>query len=680
MLGNRQRQRVRTKTTKGVTTLMTAHKTLLLCTCDKTQSFNPELLQKAAAAEQVIAVDQLCGKNMRIAAEHLGGSNELLIACGQQAPLFERLGEDVQAETQHCAPFSTIDIRDRAGWGSANAKPKRLHAKQAALIAAAQLPAPMVPVKSIQSSGVCCIVGPTEQAIRMAELVQDELGVTCIVNDAGPIQLPSAGYNVAKGQLTAAQGALGCFKLEFAQLQTLNLAGRGALDYGEAEATARSECDVFIDLRGGAPAFPSYQKRNGYFWADPTKVGELERIALTARDRVGEFEKSVYFKLEASLCAHSRANQPGCTRCLDVCPTEAIFSAGDHVEINSDICAGCGSCAAVCPTSAVTMNETPFEALTQVIAVMAKVYREHTDEAPRLVFHTLSAGADAIAFLARYYDGMADDLIPLGLEHVDRIGHAEIMAALGAGYAEVLILADNKTDRLALSAEVELAQAILSGTQNSPSRVRVIAAEELGEAGDNTGRVSEPVLLVGGRRDITRVTAAAMADRIDAPIVLPAGAPYGAIEINSDKCTLCLACVSLCPTGALGDHPDRPEVQFTENACVQCGVCESTCPETAIILKPRLDLSKDALIPRALHGEDPFECIGCGIPFGVASTINRIVEKLESKHWMYTNTDNVQLIKMCNDCRVKAQFHGDNSPMAMGERPRIRTSDDYLDS
>jgi ferredoxin len=659
---------------------MTAHKTLLLCTCDQTQSFNSKALQTAAGAEQVIVVDQLCGKNMRIAAEHLGDGNELLIACGQQAPLFERLGEDVQAETQHCAPFSTIDIRDRAGWGSANAKPKRLHAKQAALLAAAQLPAPMVPVKSIQSSGVCCIVGPTEQAIRMAELVQDELGVTCIVNDAGPIQLPSAGYNVAKGQLTVAQGALGCFKLEFAQLQTLNLAGRGALGYGEAEATARSECDVFIDLRGVEPAFPSYQKRNGYFWADPTKAGELERIALTARDRVGEFEKSVYFKLETSLCAHSRANQPGCTRCLDVCPTEAIFSAGDHVEINSDICAGCGSCAAVCPTSAVTMNETPFEALTQVIAVMAKVYREQADEAPRLVFHTLGTGNDAIARLARYGAGLADDLIPLGLEHVDRVGHAEILAAFGAGYAEVLILADNETDRQAVAAEVELAQAMLGGTHHSTTRARVIAADELSAAADNAGRVSQPILLVGGRRDITRVSVAAMADRIEAPIALPAGAPYGAIEINPDKCTLCLACVSLCPTGALGDHPDRPEVQFTENACVQCGVCESTCPETAIILKPRLDLSNDALIPRALHGEDPFECISCGIPFGVASTINRIVEKLENKHWMYTNTDNVQLVKMCNDCRVKSQFHGDNSPMAMGERPRIRTSDDYRDS
>ena len=659
---------------------MTPNKTLLLCTCDKTQSFSPEALQAASAADQVIVVDQLCGKDMGTAAENLSGGAEVLVACGQQAALFERLGEDVEAEFGRSAPLHTIDIRDRAGWSAANANPKRLHAKQVALMAGAQLPASYAPAKVIQSSGVCCIVGPTDQAIRMAELVQDELGVTCIVNDAGPIQLPSAGYDVAKGKLTSARGALGNFKLEFAQLQTLNPAGRGAPGYGEVKATARSECDVFIDLRGGAPAFPSYQKRNGYFWADPAKTGELERIALTARERVGEFEKTVYFRLEESLCAHSRANQPGCTRCLDVCPTEAIFSAGDHVQIDSDICAGCGSCAAVCPTSAVTMNETPFESITKALDIMAKTYREHAGEAPRLVFHTLGAGSEAIAYLARYHDGLADDLIPLGLEHIDRIGHAEILAAFGAGYAEVLLLADNEIDRRAVAAEVELAQAMLIGTHNSPSRIRVVAAEELGEAGDNAGRLAEPVLLVGGRRDVTRVAVSAMADKMDAPIPLPAGAPYGAIEINSDKCTLCLACVSLCPTGALGDHPDRPEVQFTENACVQCGVCESTCPETAITLKPQLDVSKAALSPRALHGEDPFECIKCGTPFGVASTINRIVEKLENQHWMYTKSDNVQLIKMCDDCRVKAQFHGDSAPMAGGERPRVRTSDDYLDS
>ncbi len=658
---------------------MTAPKTLLLCTCDKTQSFNPEALQAAATAQQVVAVDQLCGKDLQTAVNHLAGRDEVLIACGQQAMLFERLSEEIQTQRQHAASLHCIDIRDRAGWSTASARPERVHAKQAALIAASQLPAPLAPVKTIQSSGVCCIVGPTEPAVRMAELVQDELGVTCVVNDTGPILLPSAGYDMARGQLTAAQGALGCFTLAFSQLQTLNPSGRGELAYGEVKATARSECDVFIDLRGGEPAFPSHQKRNGYFWADPSKAGELERIALTARERVGEFEKTVYFKLETALCAHSRAGKIGCSRCLDVCPTDAITAAGDHVHIDSDICAGCGSCAAVCPTSAVTMNETPFTALTQAMAVMARVYREHTQETPRLLFHTLSTGVETIERQARYGDGLADDLIPLGLAHLDRLGHAELLAALGAGYAEVLILADNEADRQAVAAELALAQAIVAGSHNSPSRVRVIAAESLGAATDNSGRVCEPVLLVGGRRDLTRVTAAAMADTIEAPIPLPAGAPYGAIKINTDQCTLCLACVSLCPTGALGDHPDRPEVQFTENACVQCGICQNTCPETAINLKPQLDVSKDVLNARVLHGEEPFECIQCGRPFGVASTINRIVTKLENQHWMYTNPEQVQLIKMCDDCRVKTQFHNENAPMAGAERPRVRTSDDYRD-
>ena len=204
---------------------MTASKTLLLCSCDKSQTFDSEALRKAAAADQVIAVDQLCGNEMSIAAEHLGASSDVLIACGQQAALFERLGEDIQAEIQHSAPLSTLDIRDRAGWSAPQANPKRLHAKQAALMAAAQLPAPMAPVKTIRSSGVCCVVGPTEQAIRMAELVQDELGVTCIVSDAGPVQLPSAAYDVAKGKLTSAYGALGNFKLEFSGLQMMNPAG-----------------------------------------------------------------------------------------------------------------------------------------------------------------------------------------------------------------------------------------------------------------------------------------------------------------------------------------------------------------------------------------------------------------------------------------------------------------------
>ena len=160
-------------------------------------------------------------------------------------------------------------------------------------------------------------------------------------------------------------------------------------------------------------------------------------------------------------------------------------------------------------------------------------------------------------------------------------------------------------------------------------------------------------------------------------IELPETSPYGEILVNTDKCTLCLACVSLCPTNALEDNADRPELNFTETACIQCGICSSTCPEQAITLRPRLNLNNEALSQRVLNTEEPFECISCKRPFGVKSTIERIVAKLENNHWMYQDSKKLDLVKMCDDCRVNAQYHEENSPFKYGEKPKIRTTDDY---
>jgi hypothetical protein len=61
----------------------------------------------------------------------------------------------------------------------------------------------------------------------------------------------------------------------------------------------------------------------------------------------------------------------------------------------------------------------------------------------------------------------------------------------------------------------------------------------------------------------------------------------------------------------------------------------------------------------------------------VRSTIEKIVEKLSGNHWMYTNSDNTKLVQMCDDCRIRAQYHSENSPFKLGEKPKTRTSDDY---
>jgi ferredoxin len=161
-------------------------------------------------------------------------------------------------------------------------------------------------------------------------------------------------------------------------------------------------------------------------------------------------------------------------------------------------------------------------------------------------------------------------------------------------------------------------------------------------------------------------------------VALPKGAPFGAVEINAGGCTLCLSCVSACPTGALRDDPERPMLRFVEDACVQCGLCQAICPEHVITLKPQIDFDAARAPARILKEEEPFCCIRCGKPFGVKSTIDRVVAKLEGKHWMYPGSSRrLEVIKMCDDCRVAFTAEEGFDPFGAPSQT-LRTTDDYL--
>jgi len=139
-------------------------------------------------------------------------------------------------------------------------------------------------------------------------------------------------------------------------------------------------------------------------------------------------------------------------------------------------------------------------------------------------------------------------------------------------------------------------------------------------------------------------------------VALPTGAPFGRVELNTDSCTLCLACVGACPTGALTDNPDKPMLRFTESACVQCGICAATCPEQAITLVLQIDFDAWAQPRRLLKEEEPFCCTACGKAFGTGSSLRRVMERLGG-HWMFSGADGAErrrLLTMCDDCRTRA--------------------------
>lgn len=644
-------------------------KQLILCNCAGSQELDKDALEAATGLTCSAVHSGLCTTQTDATAQAIA-SGDAILCCRQERRLFAELA----AEMDTPEPPVT-DLRDRAGWSN---DPASKLPKMAALLAEATLDVPSGKSVDVMSEGLCLIIGPADTALAAADKLKDILGVTVLMTDDADAPDPTE-YDVIRGKLKRATGALGGFSVQIDALQQVDPSGRGALTWTAPRDGAHTECDVILDLTGGTPLFPAPQKREGYLRPDPGSIPALADAILEASQLIGTFEKPLYVAVEPLLCAHSRAQQVGCTNCLDVCPTGAISPAGEHVTVDPMVCAGCGACSALCPSGAISYDAPAPATLFRRIQTLAATFRKAGGTAPRLLVCDDSHGQQMISLAARYSRGLPADVIPLEVPALSGFGHAEMLAALASGFTDVTILLSPTTERDALDREIPLARAIAG--EGRIALLDVAEPDALCDAlytdSARPAPVTEPVLPMGSRRQVTRLAAKALhGDETVLP--LPDDAPYGAVLVDTDACTLCLSCVSLCPSGALVENPDKPELRFQEDACLQCGLCANICPEDAIGYEPRLNLADEAMGQVVLNEEEPAQCIECGVPFGVKSTIDRITEKLAGKHSMFGNESAARLIQMCDDCRVKAQFHSKDNPFAGGERPQVRTTDDYF--
>jgi ferredoxin len=644
-----------------------------------------EAVRRSCRGALVTTAHRLCRSELERFQTMAKDPAALTVGCTQEAPVFSAAA----AEAGRTAPVNFVNIRETAGWSydAAAAGPK-----MAALLAAAAEPLPETPFVALESDGVVLIYGCDEQAVEAGILLKEHLDITVLIKPPAAIVPPRVReFPVAKGTVRSAKGHLGAFEITVDDFAQAAPSSRGTLSFGPARDGAVSRCDVVLDLSGGNPLFPAADLRDGYLRADPGNPAAVLRAVLKARDLVGTFDKPRYIAFSDHLCAHSRSQIVGCTRCLDLCPTGAIAPAGDHVAVNPHICAGCGQCAAACPTGAAAYALPPSDALLRKIRALMMTYREAGGEHAIVLLHDDPHGAPLIEALARFGDGLPAHVLPFTVNEVTQIGLEAIAAvfAYGASAVRLLLRAQPRHDVAGLTRTIELAEPILAGLGFGAGRIATIETDDPDVLGTTLRTiptmtaVARPAsfLPVGDKRGVLQFALRELHRAAPEPadvVTLPAHAPFGAVEIDTAGCTLCLSCVAACPTGALTDDPQRPMLRFTEAVCVQCGLCKATCPEKVITLKPRLDFRAGSGGARVLKEEQPFCCIRCAKPFGVKSTIERVVAKLADRHWMFKGSpERLDLIKMCDDCRVAFVSEKEFDPYG-APRTAVRTTDDYL--
>ena len=660
-------------------------KTCLICNCERTMPLDAAALARALELSAPPEIHtQLCRAQLDSFKSAATGEGPVLVGCTQEAPLFSETLDEMGVET----PVHFTNIRERAGWSD---EASATTPKIAALIAEAALDVPATPSVAMRSEGLCLVYGRGDTAIEAARQLSSRLDVTVVLKEPGEIVPPRVmDVPVFRGRITAAGGHLGAFEVIVDDYAPAVVSSRGFLTFEAARDGAASRCDLILDMTGDPPLVPAPEKRDGYVRVDSGDPAALQRALFELADMVGEFEKPRYVAFDGGLCAHSRSQLTGCTRCLDVCPASAIRPDGDTVAIDPFVCGGCGSCSSVCPTGAARYDMPPAATVLERLRTLLAAYHDAGGTAPVLLVHDPRHGEDLIAAAARFGRGLPARVLPFAVNETTQIGFDFLAAAFAYGATGVLLLVGpEKRDELAgLAGQVGLAEAVTDGLGYGGGGVAVLVESDphaleaaLYDLDERPAATPSRFLPLGEKRTVIRLALDHLHAEAPGPVdhvALPPGAPFGTLTIDTDGCTLCLACVGACPTGALRDNPDRPQLAFVEDACVQCGLCRVTCPENVIALDPRISFAPEAKQAVVVKEEEPFECIRCGKPFGARSSIERIHAQLASTHSMFQDQRTIDRIKMCDDCRVVDQFDDPDAPFAGAPRPLPRTTDDDL--
>ena len=390
---------------------------------------------------------------------------------------------------------------------------------------------------------------------------------------------------------------------------------------------------------------------------DASQVATVVRFA---RDRRRE-----PVAVDPSVCAVGIKGVPGCTACRERCPYEAIelsIEGDGAVTVDGDACIDCGACLGACPTEAITSPRARDIATLKhvtTVAIETGVDRSRSripfigGGTEPLVVAFVSESCEAVVVSALSQSDLAPT-VPIVVSHAQRIPAALVLYAVAAG-ADGVVLVGESLDGDARAAGAEPLARI---TESANRTFRSMAlGERCQSAGVDRDEITEAIRAVDTSATVERgaltddyaaqvsyeLAATAVSALADDAELVPVEA-LGRVTVESAGCTLCEACDSLCPTGAL-EQPDAATLTLDAAECIGCERCLG-CPENVIEVTQSVNPAELQTGRRTVVEAEGIDCASCGKTFASAAGMDKLTEVLDA------DVDPESLgLQYCPDCR-----------------------------
>ncbi|MGC8696328.1 MAG: 4Fe-4S binding protein [Conexivisphaera sp.] len=317
----------------------------------------------------------------------------------------------------------------------------------------------------------------------------------------------------------------------------------------------------------------------------------------------------------------------GCRRCVDACPEGAleIYHAvgsptpGYRLSLDSSKCTRCGLCAGVCPVGAVQMPSLPERAFIGLLEGMNRMRAE------RRILVLISGDPGSVRRIPWVHVERIDDLrmvgvrwLAMALASIDLLVMKGVVDARLSRAIEIMSSSTGRIELVGIDGDVESAVMRHASGTGAPGRIEPSAYDPWSS-------------YVSSLR-----------------VILPEGSGAEGLGMRdlhvSDTCTMCGACASKCPHGALRISADQGEsgaLVFDPSLCTGCGLCVGVCPEGSISMEEQGVLNLRA---HMVYEDELIRCARCGRPIYTRKFYERMVAKLgrEDPMMMY-----------CSECKQR---------------------------
>jgi ferredoxin len=424
-------------------------------------------------------------------------------------------------------------------------------------------------------------------------------------------------------------------------------------------------------------ARPSFKQRTGLHLVDVPSEAELDRVADSIRDLIGDFLKPVHVLYDTAICAGGVADQEACGICISACPYDAISRDPEtHLRMKIDhmACEGCGACVSACPTTSLHFAEpSPHELYTRLAALLTPLSSGDDGERWVILFHCGEQGKRVLDEAGKRPLPYPATVLPVEVPCLRYVSEANMLAAFRMGAAGVGFLGCENCphgERELFHQKYDFCRLTLDAFGLGGGRLQLITADNGAEPQAITAlsRFAEALdptpIRWDGKPLPHRDNREVIADAIKVFIAqiggepgrkpLDTSHPFAFAEVRAFGCTMCRSCVNVCPTHAFSHDDNSQSLQFKHISCVACGLCEKVCPEDVITLRHEILFERRALEYQTVVQDDMVSCVKCGKPYINRKALETVEARLFSlESLLDTFSGNRRsLLRMCPDCRT----------------------------